>query len=76
MTVGDILAILLPVVFGYASGIFATLWYLGHRIDRLEDRLGGVQRELGEIRVDLGRIDQKIDDHINHHPGPTTRLVQ
>lgn len=59
----------MAIVVGYAAGLTATLRYLGGRIDNLA-------KELADLRVDVGRIGQRLDDHITDHPGPSHQVLQ
>lgn len=74
------LGAVVAIVVGYAAGLTATLRYLGSRIDNLGDNLGGridnLAKELADLRVDVARIGQRLDDHITDHPGPSHRVLQ
>jgi hypothetical protein len=62
------LGAIVAIVVGYAGGLAATLQYLGHRMDRVEDRLRAIE-------IAQSAYAQKVDDHITNHPGPSTHLV-
>jgi cytochrome c-type biogenesis protein CcmH/NrfG len=42
---------------------------VSHRLDRIEDRLAALEKE-------VTRTGQALDDHLTSHPGPTERLVR
>lgn len=76
MSVAQTLAIVLPICAAFLGVVLSVVWYLGSRIDRLEDRLGRIEERLTAVEVTLGRIEQRLDDHVSDHPGPTERLVR
>jgi hypothetical protein len=67
------LGAIVAVAVAYLIMLFGIVYLLTHFIDRRLDRL---EDSLRELRVDLARINQKLDDHVEHHPGPSTRLVR
>jgi 4-hydroxybenzoate polyprenyltransferase len=66
-------AIALVVLVAFTVLVLGTVYLLNYFIDRRLDRL---ENSLRELRVDIARFDQKLDDHIKDHPGPSTRLVR
>jgi 4-hydroxybenzoate polyprenyltransferase len=66
-------AIVLVVLVAFTVLVLGTVYLLNYFIDRRLDRL---ENSLRELRVDMARINQKLDDHVEHHPGPSTRLVR
>jgi hypothetical protein len=57
---GTDLAVIATIVAGYVTGIFATLHYLAGRIDRVAERIDKLADDVREMKVTLGRMDERI----------------
>lgn len=66
-------AAFLTVVLLVVGGYVASIWMLVGRIDR---RLEAIEKEIKELRTDVARIGQRLEDHIENHPGPTQRIAR
>lgn len=66
---GTELGAIIAIVAGYASSIYLLVVRIDRRLERIEDRLTSIE-------VTIGRIGQRLDDHIENHPGPAERLVR
>jgi hypothetical protein len=63
------ITVVVAIVGGYAYSVHTIVSRIDRRLERIEDRLS-------TLEVNLGRIGQRLDDHVTDHPGPTERLVQ
>jgi hypothetical protein len=60
------LAIIITITAGYVAGLVTVVRMLGGRLDRLEDRVTAVESVLTDVRVLLGRLDERLA-HMEHH---------
>ncbi|MBO0728582.1 MAG: hypothetical protein J2P57_04945 [Acidimicrobiaceae bacterium] len=67
------LAAIIAIVVAMAGMNLGVVYFLVSRIDR---RLERIEERLGKLEVTVAEIGQKLNDHIEHHPGPTERLVR
>jgi hypothetical protein len=69
----NVLGVIVAIVVANAGTTLGIVYFLVARIDR---RLEKLEQGQTDIKVAQAQFAQRLDDHIESHPGPTERLVR
>ena len=75
-TLAAFVSVVLLIVGGYVTSIVYFVGRIDRRLERIEDRLEKIEDRLTALEVSIGKIGQRLDDHIANHPGPTETLAR